>query len=307
MCRRRFSPIASGSAAIACWRRWWRSSAGRLCASRRRSIQKPAPTPTRSTQPGRISTMITIMVMITGTTTAIVTSTSMIMATKERGTDITPLLVWLSPSFPVGSFAYSHGLEWAVEAGDVRDATSLEAWLDDLLHHGGPWSDAVLLAQTHRAMRAGDDAKLAEGAALAGARAPSRERRLETLAQGAAFLPAVRGAWPSPALERAKPFENEIAFPIAVGIAAAGHGLALVATLEAYLVALPTNLVSAAVRLIPLGQTDGTKAVAKLVPAAKQVAVRGAAASIDDIGGVALRSDLAAMRHETQYTRLFRS
>jgi urease accessory protein len=117
----------------------------------------------------------------------------------------------------------------------------------------------------------------------------------------------VRGAWPSPALERAKPFENEIAFPIAVGIAAAGHGLALVATLEAYLVALATNLVSAAVRLIPLGQTDGTRAVAKLVPAAKQVAVRAAAASIDDIGGAALRSDLAAMRHETQYTRLFRS
>jgi urease accessory protein len=248
-----------------------------------------------------------IMVMITGTTTAIVTSTGMIMATKERGTDITPLLVWLSPSFPVGSFAYSHGLEWAVEAGDVRDATSLEAWLDDLLHHGGPWSDAVLLAQTHRAMTAGDDAKLAAVAAVAAALAPSRERRLETLAQGAAFLTAVRGAWPSPALERAKPFENEIAFPIAVGIAAAGHGLALVATLEAYLVALATNLVSAAVRLIPLGQTDGTRAVAKLVPAAKQVAVRAAAASIDDIGGAALRSDLAAMRHETQYTRLFRS
>ena len=245
--------------------------------------------------------------MTTATTIAMVTSMGPVMATKERGTDVTTLLVWLSPSFPVGSFAYSHGLEWAVEAGDVRDATLLEAWLDGLLHHGGPWSDAVLLAQTHRAITAGDDAKLADVAALAAALAPSRERRLETLAQGAAFLAAVRSAWPSPALERARPFENEIAFPIAVGIAAAGHGLALAATLEAYLVTLVTNLVSAAVRHIPLGQTDGTKAVAKLVPVAKQVAVRAAAAAIDDIGGAALRSDIAAMRHETQYTRLFRS
>jgi urease accessory protein len=236
-----------------------------------------------------------------------ITSTGIAMAAKARSSDVTPLLVWLSPSFPVGSFAYSHGLEWAVEAGDVGDAAPLEQWLDDLLHHGGPWSDAVLLAQTHRAMTAGDDAKLAEVAALAAALAPSRERKLETLAQGAAFLAAVRAAWPSPAFDRAKPFDTEIAFPVAVGIAAAGHKLALGATLEAYLVALVTNLVSAAVRLIPLGQTDGTKAVAKLVPVAKQVAARAAAASIDDIGGVALRADIAAMRHETQYTRLFRS
>lgn len=241
------------------------------------------------------------------TTMAMVTSTGRVMATKERGADVIPLLVWLSPSFPVGSFAYSHGLEWAVEAGDVHDAASLEQWLDGLLHHGGPWSDAVLLAHTHRAVTAGDDAKLAEVAALAAALAPSRERKLETLAQGAAFLTAVRAAWPSPAIERAKPFEKEIAFPVAVGIAAAGHGLTLASTLEAYLVSLTTNLVSAAVRLIPLGQTDGTKAVAKLVPVAKQVAALAAAASIEDVGTVALRSDLASMRHETQYTRLFRS
>lgn len=245
--------------------------------------------------------------MTTVTTMAMAISMGPVMATKERGADVTPLLVWLSPSFPVGSFAYSHGLEWAVEAGDVRDAASLEAWLDDLLHHGGPWSDAVLLAHSHRAVTAGDDAKLAEVAALAAALASSRERKLETLAQGAAFLAAVRAAWPSPALERAQPFEKEIAFPVAVGIAAAGHGLTLASTLEAYLVSLMTNLVSAAVRLIPLGQTDGTKAVAKLVPMAKQVAARVTAASLEDIGGAALRSDIASMRHETQYTRLFRS
>jgi urease accessory protein len=229
------------------------------------------------------------------------------MAVDKARADTTPLLVWLSPSFPVGSYAYSHGLEWAVEAGDVRDAASCEAWIADLIEHGGPWSDAVLLAQTHFAVTMRLDAKLAEVAELAAALAPSRERKMETLNQGAAFLAAVRAAWPSPVFDRAKPFENAVAFPVAVGLAAAGHGLALTPTLEAYLVALATNLVSAAVRLIPLGQTDGTRIVAALVPRAKKAAVRATAATLDDIGGAVFRSDIASMRHETQHTRLFRS
>jgi urease accessory protein len=231
------------------------------------------------------------------------------MAIREKSgsPDVTPLMVWLSPSFPVGSYAYSHGLEWAVEAGDVRDLASLEAWLAALLEHGGPWSDAVLLALTHHAVGSNDNAELCKIAELAAALSPSKERRMETLNQGAAFLAATRAAWPCEALERAKPFENEIAFPVAVGLTAAGHGLALSPTLEAYLVSFATNLVSAAVRLIPLGQTDGTKAVAKLVPLAKKIAAQAAHASIDDVGGAAFRSDIASMRHETQYTRLFRS
>jgi urease accessory protein len=226
---------------------------------------------------------------------------------KSGSPDATPLLVWLSPSFPVGSYAYSHGLEWVVETGDVHDLASLEAWLAALLEHGGPWSDAVLLALTHDAMCAKDYAELCKIAELAAALSPSRERRMETLNQGAAFLMALRAAWPCESLDRAKSFENKIAFPIAVGLAAAGHGLALTPALEAFLVSFTTNLVSAAVRLIPLGQTDGTKAVAKLVPLAKKIAARAAHAAIDDIGGAAFRSDIASMRHETQYTRLFRS
>jgi urease accessory protein len=231
------------------------------------------------------------------------------MAIREKSgsPDVTPLLVWLSPSFPIGSYAYSHGLEWAVEAGDVRDLLMLEAWLATLLEHGGPWTDAVLLSLTHRAVCGKDGAELCKTAELAAALSPSKERRMETLNQGAAFLMALRAAWPCEALNSAKPFEKEIAFPVAIGLAAAGHGLALKPALEAFLVSFTTNLVSAAVRLIPLGQTDGTKAVAKLVPLAKKMAARAAHATIDDIGGAAFRSDIASMRHETQYTRLFRS
>jgi urease accessory protein len=222
--------------------------------------------------------------------------------------DILPLMVWLSPSFPVGSFAYSHGIEWAVEAGDIKDAETCSAWLGDLLAHGGAWTDAVLLVAAHRAIELSDDVALSECADLAAAVAPSRERRLETLTQGDAFVIAIRNAWPCDAVDRlAEIRPREVAFPIAVGVAAAGHKLPLAVALEAYLVAFVSNLVSAAVRLVPLGQTDGTKIVARLAPLAREVAVRAARSSLDDVGAAALRSDIASMRHETQHTRLFRS
>lgn len=231
-----------------------------------------------------------------------------IVMTTDGDSNFLPLLVWLSPGFPVGSFAYSHGLEWAVEAGDIGDAETCAAWLADLLEHGGAWSDAVLLAAAHRAIAGEDDGALREAAELAGALAPSLERRLETLKQGEAFLLAVRAAWPCAAFDRlARVWKGETAFPVAVGVASAGHGLALRPALEAYLVACISNLVSAAVRLIPLGQTDGTKIVARLAPLARDVAARLAQSTLDDVGGAAFRSDIASMRHETQYTRLFRS
>lgn len=230
------------------------------------------------------------------------------MSTDAGRADFLPLLVWLSPSFPVGSFAYSHGIEWAVEAGDVKDAETCAAWLSDLLEHGGAWSDAVLLAAAHRAAAQQNDEALREVAELAAALAPSLERRLETLKQGDAFLLATRAAWPCAVLDRfAKVWSGETAFPVAVGVAAAGHGVALLPALEAYLLAFVTNLVSAAVRLIPLGQTDGTKIVARLTLLAREVAARAARSTLDDVGGAALRSDIASMRHETQHTRLFRS
>jgi len=229
-------------------------------------------------------------------------------ADAPAGGDLLPLLVWLSPSFPIGAFAYSHGIEWAVEAGDVHDRASLAAWATDLVEHGGPWSDAVLLACAHRATVERDERACAEVAEIALALAPSRERRLETTQQGTSFLAAVRAAWPCATVERFVGASGErVALPVAVGVAAAGHRIALVATLEAFLLATASNLVSAAVRLVPLGQTDGTLTVAHLAPLVRTVAARAATATLDDVGGCALRSDVASMRHETQTTRLFRS
>ncbi|KAA2242367.1 urease accessory protein UreF [Salinarimonas soli] len=217
-------------------------------------------------------------------------------------------MVWLSPAFPVGAFAYSHGLEWAFEAGDLGDAAALEGWLSDLVAHGALRNDAILLAAAYRAVVAGDEGTLAEVAELSLALSPSAERRLETVTQGSAFLLAIGKSWPCAAVEAfARATGGDAAYPVAVGVAAAGHGLPLTQTLQAYALAFAANLVSAAVRLGVVGQTDGQRITAALLPALVAAAGEAGAATLDDLGGSTFRSDLASLRHETQYTRLFRS
>ena len=238
------------------------------------------------------------------------TTTATIMDTgiEAGGGAPLPLLIWLSPAFPVGAFAYSHGLEWAVEAGDVVDAPSFEAWLTDLLQFGAPRNDSILFAVAYRLAAAQDWPALLEVNALAAALSPSAERRLETTAQGLAFIAAARAAWDCAPLRRLGEASQEpVAYPIAVAAAAAGHGLALTASVEAFALALIANLVSAAVRLGPIVQTGGQKILAAALPEIRALAREASCASLADLGGAAFRSDIAAMRHETQYSRLFRS
>jgi len=219
-----------------------------------------------------------------------------------------PLMVWLSPSFPVGAFAYSHGLEWAFEAGDLHDAGTLRDWLDVLVAQGSLRNDLILFATAFRASAQDDRPALAETAELALALANSAERRLETVTQGNAFVAALRAAWPCAALDRLRDaWAGDVAYPVAVAVAAAGHDLPLRTSLEAYALAFVANLVSAAVRLGVVGQTDGQRVTAGLVPALHVAAGEAQSATLDDLGGCAFRSDLAALRHETQYSRLFRS
>jgi urease accessory protein len=218
------------------------------------------------------------------------------------------LLVWLSPSFPVGSFAFSHGLEWAVEAGDIKDLASLTSWIGSLIRSGGCYNDAVLLAVAWRAMQNADMASLKDANELAIGLAGSRERRLETVAQGNAFMKAVMTAWSAPAIDKAfAHVEGDFAYPVAVATASAAHDMPLATTLQAFCLAVVQNLVSASIRLNAVGQTDGQRAIAALLPLTQALASDAQGATIDDVGGAAFRSDIAALKHETQYTRLFRS
>jgi len=216
------------------------------------------------------------------------------------------LMAWLSPAFPVGAFSYSSGIEWAVECGDIADAETLKAWLATVLADGGGFCDAVLFVHAHRA--AANGAALRDIAELAAALAPSKERHLETTAQGNAFVETTRATWPCAALDRLKDdWSGPVAYPVAVAVAAAGHGIAVEPALAAFLQALVANWVSAGVRLVPLGQTDGQRVVAALESVVTATAQRALVTTLDDIGASAFRADLASLRHETQYTRLFRS
>jgi urease accessory protein len=245
--------------------------------------------------------------MNTATITATITARGTITMTdalSEGG--LYRLMTWLSPGYPVGAFSYSHGLEQAVEAETIADAASLEAWLGDLLRFGSGRNDAFLFCHAHAA--AARPSALAEIAALAGAFAASSERHLETTAQGRAFLEATVAAWPCAALDRLRDaWDGPLAYPVVVAVAAAGHGLALAPALHAYLHGFTGNLVSAGLRLIPLGQRDGQRVIAALEAPVAAVVRAAPGTPLADLGGAAVLADLAAMKHETQYTRLFRS
>ncbi len=222
------------------------------------------------------------------------------------------LMAWLSPAFPVGAFAYSHGLEWAVDVGDVANEATLQAWLEDVLARGTGRTDTILLRHAHRASCATSTVMAGAGppptpaltldeiASLALATASGRERFNESLAQGQAFVLAA-APWGQP------PIPERTPYPVAVGALAGAHAIPEDDTAAAYLQAFASNLISAAVRLVPLGQTAGLRVLAALEPVIVATATETRKATLDDLGGCAFRSDLAALRHETQYTRLFRS
>jgi urease accessory protein len=211
------------------------------------------------------------------------------------------LLTWLSPAFPVGGFAWSQGLETAIADGRIEDAAALRDWLAGLLAHGGPRTDAILLAHAHRAQA--DAARLAELADLCLALTPARERHAEAALTGEAFVTAAR-AWPSEVYSR---LPQPCPYPIAVGAVASAQGIGLDAVLLGYLTAAVHTQISVAVRLVPLGQTAGLQVMAALEPQVAELAAAAASARLDDLGGIAYASEIAQMRHETLEPRIFRS
>jgi urease accessory protein len=218
------------------------------------------------------------------------------------------LMTWLSPSFPVGAFSYSSGIEWAVEAGDIGDAASLRDWLVSMLADGPGFCDGVFLAHAHRVAASSDAAGLRDVAELAAAFVPSRERHLETSAQGRAFIDIARAAWNCDGLDQlVSRCDGAIVYPIAVGLVSAAHAIPLPPTMHAFFHAVVSNWISAGARLVPLGQTECQRVVAELEPIVVSTGKRALEASLDDLGSATFRADLASLRHETQYTRLFRS
>ncbi|WP_261385207.1 urease accessory protein UreF [Vannielia litorea] len=218
------------------------------------------------------------------------------MTTEATATEaVLRLAQWLSPGFPVGAFAWSHGLEAALVEGRVT-RESVEDWLAGVLEDGAGRADAALLAAAHGAE--GD--ALAEVDALARALAPSAERLAETVEQGTAFARTVTALWPEREVEA-------MAYPVAVGRAAGLHGLPLELTATMYLQAFIGNLVAVATRAVPLGQTEAQAILARLTERCEAVARAAIAGGLDRLGTASFAGDVAAMRHEALYSRVFRS
>ncbi len=220
------------------------------------------------------------------------------------------LLSWASPAYPTGGFSYSHGLEWAVEAGTVNNLRGLLEFLEAVLFRGGGWIDAVLFAHAWRiAARHGAGVELDELIELAGALRGSAETALESRQQGSAFMQVTRKAWPHPLLDEiaARLGPQPLAHCVAMAVACAAHGVACQDALLGYLHGFSANLISAGARLIPLGQTDAQRAVAQLAPLVATTRDRALRADLESLGTAAPLLELNSLHHETQYTRLFRS
>ncbi|MEK6204346.1 MAG: urease accessory protein UreF [Amylibacter sp.] len=206
------------------------------------------------------------------------------------------LMAWLSPSYPIGAFSYSHGLEYAIHNGDVTDAISLQNWLSDVIEFGAGRNDAILLAQAYKAP---NKQVLEEVANLATALSSSAERHLETTAQGAAFskvTSAVYGIELPP-----------MPLPVAIGVAAAQEGIELEQVLPLYLHNFAANIVAAGVRFVPLGQTAGQQVLAALFDLFDTAAKDAKYSDLESIGSICFLSDIATMKHEKMTTRIFRT
>lgn len=226
----------------------------------------------------------------------------MIMTTTMHTATIMPtdpvliLSQWFSPAYPLGSFAYSHGIETAIQDERITSAQSLEVWLRDVLEHGTGHMDAIFV----QAAYACEDAAAVHALdAQARAFAPGAERLMESVQQGDAFARTTQAVW------RAE--LPPLTFPVAVGYAARALDLPVQLTATLYLQAFISNLVSCAVRLVPLGQTEGQSVLHHLSPLCAEVSARAGEEGLDGLMSAAFASDIAAMRHETLNHRIFRT
>lgn len=221
------------------------------------------------------------------------------------------LQAWLSPSYPVGAYAYSHALEQEIETRRVHDGETLKAWLEDLLHWGAGRSDAILMGEVYRLLETGVEAEkmtaLADLAATATAMITSAEFRQESLQQGAAFLEITRSAWPHEQLEKFANQTKTTPYCICVAVAGASHGVEQALLVQSCLLAMASNWVSAAVRLNAIGQSEGQRLVAALLPLVQDVTLGASAQTLDTLGSCTFMNDIASFRHQTQASRLFRS
>ena len=217
------------------------------------------------------------------------------------------VMQWMSPAFPIGAFAYSHGLEWAIDKGHVSNGKKLQNWIADLLEYGSLRTDAIFISLILR----GHDAKKMNELSIA--LCPAGERLLETKLQGSAFAKVIEDVW--------KQDIGDLSLPIAVALAASLvkninpslclSNLPIGKILEGYLIKSITlsgsNLVSVAIRLIPIGQTEGQRIMLELSSKISDLVQSASESEIDDLNSACFFSDISAMEHEYLQPRIFKT
>ena len=212
--------------------------------------------------------------------------------------DLLKLIAWTSPAFPVGGFAWSSGLEAASRMAVVSDAEELLGWCRAALSEGWMHVDAALLAHV---MATGDPYDEANELALALATSPERLR--ETCEMAEAFLDAVAHWRRSNAPATASP----LAYPVAFGRVAKEAELSAGDTVSAFLHAAVSAQIQAALRLLPIGQRDGAKILARLHDDIERAAEKALATPLEALGSATPIMDSCAMRHVELTSRIFRS
>ena len=206
--------------------------------------------------------------------------------------DMMTLQTWFSPAFPTGAFSYSHGMESAIQDNLVKDADGLKNWVDSLLSHGSGRNDGLFLKAAYQGV--------AEANSLCLALCGSKERLRETTELGQAFSRVVRASYNIK-------LPDQTAYPVAIGMTAQQIGLDLTLTLQSYLQAFASNLISVGVRTIPIGQQAGQDCLIGLYPVIQNMTKQIKSGSLDELGTATFVSDLMAMKHEKCVPRIYRT
>ena len=218
------------------------------------------------------------------------------------------LLSWFSPNYPVGSYAYSHGLEYAVETGIVDNIYHLENWIKDLLFYGTGANDAIFINQTYESILSNNYKLFVDIAIMSKSCIPTQEIALESEQQGISFYKVTSATLSSKKFEKLiNSIMSYITYPIVVGCAGALINIKKIHLINSYLHAFISNILSAALRIMPVGQTDIQCLLFKFKKDIQTISINTLSKSIEDIGSSTFMIDWASANHEGQYSRLFRS
>ena len=201
------------------------------------------------------------------------------------------LLTWFSPSFPIGSFNFSHGLEAAIEYEFVKDGISLEEWIRHLILNGAGKTDSILLAKTYNGEEVNE---------LALALCPSKERWIETSNLGKAFCKNINENWDYKV-------DTNLAYPVAIGKTGSYFKIPLEKLLIAFLQSFASNLINVGIKHIPLGQSEGQKILINSLPFIEKQANILKITKVNNLGSSAFLSDLSSMYHETLNNRIYQT